>query len=368
MGDPKSICVIRLSAIGDAIHTLPLMNGLRRAFPFTRLTWVVQPVPHQLVRHQSAVDEFIVFDPRGGISAWRNLQKTLAEREFDLVLVPQISAKAWMVAQLIRPARRLGFDFRRSRDFHWFFTNDHLPPHERQHVQDEQLEFFDAFGIARDPVVWDLVITDEEKRLARDYYSKFERPAVALVVATSREEKDWNPEGYARVIESLDRDFGMQPVLVGGPSPKERSITEKILAESKVLPAVALDGPMRETLWKVWGADLIISPDTGPLHAAVALDKPVIGLYGYSDPRRCGPYRRFADLLVDKFNEDGSGPITRRSRPCRMNEITPADVLDKVAIAEQRYLDRGNVRDIAVDDSVRIRPVRSAAGPERFRP
>jgi heptosyltransferase I len=350
MGDPKSICVIRLSAIGDAIHTLPLVNGLRRGFPFTRLTWVVQPVPHQLVRHQSAVDEFIVFDPRGGISAWRQLHTTLAEREFDLVLVPQISAKAWMVAQLIRPARRLGFDFRRSRDFHWLMTNDHLPPHERQHVQDEQLEFFDALGIARDPVVWDLVITDEERNLARQFYSKFERPAVALVVATSREEKDWTPEGYARVIEALDRDFGMQPVLLGGPSLKERSIVETILSESKVTPAVALDGPLRETMWKVWGADLIISPDTGPLHAAVALDKPVIGLYGYSDPRRCGPYLRFGDLLIDKFNEYGGGPITRRNRPGGMLAITPADVLDKVAIADERYLDRSFVRRTAVED------------------
>lgn len=350
MGDPKSICVVRLSAIGDVIHTLSLVNGLRRGFPFSRVTWVIQPVPHQLVRHQSAVDEFIVFDPRGGLAAWRELYSTLSERDFDLVLVPQISAKAWIVARLIHSVRRMGFDLRRSRDFHWLMTNHHLPFRERRHVQDEQLEFLEALGVTRKPVSWDLVVTDEEKSRAREFYAQFDRPVVALVVATSREEKDWTPEGYARVIEALDGDFHMQPLLVGGPSPKERRIVEQIRAESRVEPAVALDGPLRDTLWKLWGADLIISPDTGPLHAAIALGKPVIGLYGYSDPRRCGPYLRCSDLLVDMFGNDGDpGPITRRNRPGRMHAITPEHVLSKVALAEQRYLEEGYLQRRAVE-------------------
>lgn len=350
MGDPKSICVVRLSAIGDAIHTLPLVNGLRRGFPFTRLTWVVQPVPHQLVKHQSAVDEFIVFDPRGGLKAWRDLHRTLGERQFDLVLVPQISAKAWIVGRLIRSSR-MGFDFQRSRDLHWLMTDRHLEFNGRQHVQDEQLEFLQAFGIPREPVSWDLVVTEEERSLARQYYSRFDRPVVALVVATSRVEKDWTPEGYARVIEAIDADFGMQPLLIGGPSPKERRIVEVIRAACRIEPVVALDGPLRDTLWKLWGADLIISPDTGPLHAAIALDKPVIGLYGFSDPRRCGPYKRCADLLVDRFGDDGDpGPITRRNRPGRMQAITPEDVLNKVALADERYLDRGYTRRSAMEE------------------
>lgn len=339
MVDPKNICIVRLSAIGDAIHTLPLINGLRRGFPKARLTWVVQPIPHQLVRHQKAVDEFVVFDPRAGLGEWWRLFAELQEKKFDLVLVPQISAKAWIVSKLISSPRRLGFDFSRSRDFHWLMTSHHLPRRARQHVQDEQLEFLEAFGIPPDPVEWDLVVTDEEKIRSREFFSRFGRPVAALVVATSRIEKDWTAEGYARVIESLDRDFGIQPLLVGGPSEKERRIVEAIRSIARVEPAVALDGPLRDTLWKLWGADLVISPDTGPLHAAMALGKPVIGLYGYSDPRRCGPYRRCGDLLVNKFADGGDpGPITRTNRPGRMAAIRPDEVLDKISIAVGGYL------------------------------
>jgi heptosyltransferase I len=84
---------------------------------------------------------------------------------------------------------------------------------------------------------------------------------------------------------------------------------------------------------------LVVSPDTGPLHAAVAMKIPTIGLYGFSDPRRCGPYRSFQDLLINRFADPGEegAPIRRVTRPGRMEKITAADVLEKIELALQRY-------------------------------
>jgi heptosyltransferase I len=92
-------------------------------------------------------------------------------------------------------------------------------------------------------------------------------------------------------------------------------------------------------LLRLSGAAVVVAPDTGPLHAAVALGVPTVGLYGASDPRRCGPYHRFADLLVDRYNEPGHehAPIRRTLRRGRMAAITPHQVIEKVELALARY-------------------------------
>ena len=81
----------------------------------------------------------------------------------------------------------------------------------------------------------------------------------------------------------------------------------------------------------------MVAPDTGPLHAAVALGTPTVGLYGYSNPRRCGPYRAYGDLLVDRFSEPGEEDALRRTKPGRMARITADEVFDKVRLALERY-------------------------------
>ncbi|MGK2858272.1 MAG: glycosyltransferase family 9 protein, partial [Thermoanaerobaculia bacterium] len=117
----------------------------------------------------------------------------------------------------------------------------------------------------------------------------------------------------------------------------EREIADAILARTRSRPIVALDGPIRTTFWKLRGSRVVVSPDTGPLHAAVAMNRPVIGLYGYSDPRRTGPYKRFQDLLVDHYRADPETPIGRSTHRGRMDGITAVEVLDKIRLALQRY-------------------------------
>ncbi len=334
---PRRICVVRTSALGDVIHALAMVNGLRAGYPEAHITWVLHPVPWQAVRHQPAVDRFIVL-PRHGLAGWLALRRALRRERFDLLLLPQVSFKAGLVAALAHADVKVGFDRRRSRELHGMFVNRRLPPREGGHVQDAYLEFLDFLGIEGYEPDWGLAFTAAEREEQARFFSGLGRPAVAFVVASSNPEKDWPAESYARVIEHV-AGRGLRPLVVGGPSERERQVAAAITANARAEVAVCLTESVRATMWQLAGSVLVVSPDTGPLHVAVALNVPTIGLYGYSDPRRCGPYRKFHDLLIDRFNDPGEegSPIRRVARQGRMARIRPADVIEMIERGLERY-------------------------------
>ncbi len=341
-GPPREICIVMMSAIGDAVHVLPVVNALRRAYPVSRITWVIQPVPHSLVRDHPAVDEFIVFRRRRGIHGWRSFEEIgqrLRGRRFDLLLGLQVYFKAGLITWLASAGVKLGFDRARARDGNWLFTTHRIPPHPPQHVQDQYFEFLHAIGVSPEPVEWNLQVTQEEREAQKLFLQSVERPVCALVVGTSRPKKNWHPEGYARVAEELHRRFGLQAVLVGGPSPLERYLADRVLAEARVGLVDALGNDVRRLLYILEASALVVSPDTGPLHISRALDVPVVGLYGYTNPKRHSPYRKYADLIVDGYarfpGEDY--PLNARYRD-GMSRITVEAVMDKIELAVQRYV------------------------------
>ncbi|MGH7670317.1 MAG: glycosyltransferase family 9 protein, partial [Gemmatimonadaceae bacterium] len=130
---------------------------------------------------------------------------------------------------------------------------------------------------------------------------------------------------------ALHHDFGLQPVLVGGRSPRELHAEQVILERAAYRPHSALGSGLRNLVGIMDGAALVLAPDTGPLHMAVALDRPVVSLLGYTNPRRTGPYRKFHDLMIDAYGDPGEDyPISMENRRGRMPRITVRDVLDRV--------------------------------------
>jgi heptosyltransferase I len=120
-------------------------------------------------------------------------------------------------------------------------------------------------------------------------------------------------------------------VLVGGQSARELAAEHTIMARAKRAPYSALGSGLRNLVGIIDGSALVLSPDTGPLHMAVALDRPVVSLMGYTNPKRTGPYRRFQDLIVDAYGEPGEDySITMANRRDRMPRISVRDVLDRV--------------------------------------
>lgn len=326
------ICVVMMSAVGDAVHVLPVLTALRRVAPHAHVTWVLQPGPATLVRGHPAVDDIVLFDRAAGVAGFREVRRALHARgPFDLCLDLQVYFKAGVVTGFVPARVKLGFDRARARDFNWVFTNAKVPPHPIQHVQDQYFEFLAALGVPHEPPTWDLGPWPAERAWQRDFFARLDRPAAAIVVATSKPEKDWMPERWAAVCDALVADHGLQPVLVGGRTARELAAEAEIMRLARHRPVSALGSGLRNLVGILDGSALVLSPDTGPLHVAVALDRPVVSLIAYSNPKRVGPYRRFRDLMIDAYGDPGEDyPATMENRPGRMPRIAVADVLARV--------------------------------------
>jgi heptosyltransferase I len=338
MGQCRRICIVMMSALGDAVHVLPVINAIRRHEPASHITWILQPGPASLVRGHPAVDEILVYRPRQKLRGLAGIRRELGGRRFDLVLNLQVYMKAGLVTAMTRAPVKLGFDFRRARDLNWLFTTHRIPPHPVQHVQDQYFEFLHALGIDPEPVEWNLGPWPEEQAACAAFRTRFGDPYAALVVGTSNPQKDWIAERWAEVADALHERHGLLPVLAGGSSPRELE-TERTMHERCRAPlASTLGASLRELVWLLGGAQLVISLDTGPLHMSVALDRPVIALMGYHNPERVGPYRRFHDLIVDAYGEPGEAYApSMEHRSDRMQRISVAAVLDRVEVWARRY-------------------------------
>jgi len=340
---PREIAIVMLSALGDAVHVLPVVTALKRAWPDTRITWVIQPVPHRLALHHPGVDEFIIFRRRRGADAWRSyaeLRSALSGRRFDLVLNLQVYMKAGLITGIMPSDVKVGFDRKRARDLNWLFTTHRIPPRPLGHVQDAYFEFLEYIGVEPHPADWNITFSEGERAAQHDFFTGLARPVCALVVGTSKPQKNWLPERYARVIDALTHDHGMRCVLVGGPSPVEREAAARIrdLAKSSLVDALGDD--VGRMMWLLDGADLVISPDTGPLHIARALERPVVGLYGYTNPKRYGPYHMFEDLVVDGYARAPGEeyPPSMEYRADGMQRVQVERVLETVQVALERYV------------------------------
>lgn len=332
------VAIVLMSATGDVVHALPVVCALKRHNPRCRITWILQPGPAALVRGHPSVDEIIEFDRSGGLHAFADIRHSLRARQFDLVIDLQVYFKAGIITALTHATVKLGFDRARARDLNWLFTNRRIAPHPIQHVQDQYLEFLDDLGVPRDPVEWKLGPFNCERDWQRQWSDRLDRPAAAIVVGTSKPEKDWPPERWAAVCDSLYADYGLQPVLVGGRSDREVEAEQVILERALHAPISELGSGLRKLVGILDASALVLTPDTGPLHMSVALGRPTISLLGYTNPKRTGPYRRFHDLMIDAYGDPGEEYVaSMENRTGRMQRIRVDDVLQRVELWRSRY-------------------------------
>ena len=335
------ICIVMLSAVGDSVHVLPVVTALKRHDPTCTITWLLEAGPAALVRGHPAVDEIVVVDPRRGTRGYAELRRAMRGRQFDLAIDLQVALKGGLATLLVPAAAKLGFDRARARDLNWLFTTHRIPRHARQHAQDQYFEFLGHLGVPHEPVAWHIGPWPAERAAQREFYARLHRPAAAIVVGTSDPNKDWLPERWALLCDALWDDYGLQPVLVGGPSPREAATAAAIAARTACAPVNALGSGLRPLVGILDGAALVVSPDTAPLHISVAVNTPVVSLMGQTSPRRSGPYRRFGDLVVDGFSEPGDGDrVIWERRPGRMARIRPSDVLERVERWRTAYAPR----------------------------
>jgi heptosyltransferase I len=332
------VLVVMMSAVGDAIHALPVVTALKRNDPAAVVTWVLQPGPASMISGHPDVDEIVPFERGRGWRGFADIRRRLGARSFDIVLDLQVYFKASVVTALARSPVKLGFDRARARDLNWLVTTHRIPPRPPQHVQDQYFEFLEHLGVPSEPVEWKLGPWASERGWQRSFFADLDRPAVSLVIGSSDPYREWVPERWASLADRLYDAYGLQPVLVGGRSSRELE-TERRIVKAARRPLVSTLGiSLRELVGVLDGSQLVVSLNTAPLHMAVALDRPVISLLGHWNPKRTGPYRRFHDLVIDAYGEPGEDyPISTEKRPGGMTRIHVDDVLEKVDVWRERY-------------------------------
>jgi heptosyltransferase I len=324
-GPPESVVIVRLSALGDTVHVMPLVASLRQAWPETHISWVVQPTTHSLMAPNPDVDEFLVFDRAARAGAYRRLHRELRGRRWDLALVPHTAFKAGLVTAMIRAPRKIGYDRARAPELHRLFTTESIAPHPLQHMQDEFFEFLAHLGV-EPQLEWNFAFSEQERTAQKEWFDRFDRPVLAITLHSSRSEKNWIADRFARVLEAVEEDLGLQTMIVGGVTPAEDSLAAEVRRLTRATPIDARADDVRKLAWLLDGSAVTLSPDTAPLHIAVALGTPTVGMYAVTDPRRVGPYGRYQQLTVDKF-EPGA----------RMDTIEVRDVMEMLQKAVTTY-------------------------------
>lgn len=335
---PDSICLLRLSALGDVCNTVPLARALQAAWPEARLTWIIGRLEHRLIEDLPGV-EFIVYDKRSGLAGLRVLRRQLGGHRFDLLLLAQVSQRASMVASVIRARRRIGFDRPRSRLGHGLFINERIQAVPFQHQALAFLEFARHLGLPTAAVDRSLPIPEAARSFALEHQPQA-RQAVLISPASSHPLRNWTTEGYAEVADWIIEKAGRPVILVGGPSALERELGQKIEAamRNKPLNLIGQD-TLKQALAMLERAAVLITPDSGPAHFAAALGTPVAGLHAATWARRSGPLGSL-EHTVDQFPAAArefrrSAPEelrwgTRLEMPGVMELITPAMVIDKL--------------------------------------
>ncbi|MGL5948868.1 MAG: glycosyltransferase family 9 protein [Aeromonas sp.] len=329
---PASICILRLSAIGDCCHALALVRVLQRAWPQTRITWVTGKLEASLLAQIPGI-EVIPFDKSQGWRAYTALWRQLKGRHFDVLLHLQAALRASVASLGIRATHKLGFDRARANDGQWLFTNHQVPSPASPHVLDGFLAFAAELGVRDLTPRWDLPLSAEQQDWARRQLG--DKPALLICAAASKAFKNWTAAGYAALADhAAARGFAVY--LCGGPAPLERDLAREISALCQQ-PPIDLVGQTNlvQLSALIAAASLVLAPDTGPAHMATMVGTPVIGLYAHHNPARTGPYhcREYVVSVYQRLIELQTGqPLatlnwrTRLKDPAAMQQIAVRDV------------------------------------------
>lgn len=292
----NSICLVRLSALGDVLMIVPLVRAIQDNFPRATLTWIISRPAYELVASLEGI-EFIVIEKPNNIKDYWQFYRRMRYRCFDVLLAAQASFRANFLYPCLRAKRKIGYDKRRAKDRHGWFVNETIVSGE-EHTLDGFLKFAQAVGINTPSIRWDIPLKAEDIAWATSYVSS-QSPVVLINPAASKPERSWLPSRYVAVIKHLQQHWHTQVILIGGPGAHDQELTQAIEQQVEVMNLAGKTKPA-QLLALIHQADLVICPDTGPSHMAAAVSTPVIALHAVTNPAVSGPYN-YRHLAVNFY-------------------------------------------------------------------
>lgn len=333
----SSLCVLRLSAIGDVCHTTAIVQAIQAANPGVAITWIIGSVELKLVGDIPGI-RFVVFDKRKGLKAYYAVYRELrALPPFDVLLQMQTSLRANLLGLLVAARRKIGFPRSKSKELHGLVVGERVQTDDSFHILDVLRAFAYAVDVPPFKPEWDIPIPPVARTEAGALMSSSTR-FVLIAPSASNTERNWLPERYAAVARHcVAHDMGV--IVTGSPAPHELNLATTIcsLAGCHVVNGAGKTS-LKTLLALCRRASLVIGPDSGTLHMATTQGTPVIGLYAHSNPQRTGPYcsmNYVVDVYTDytvqnygasKLNQWGF----RLKGPELMSLITTQTVIDTV--------------------------------------
>lgn len=286
----RNILVRGVNRIGDTVFSLPSVMALKRAFPQARVTVLAKPQVAGLFLNNPAVDETIPLDDRGrhrGLAGRWRLVMELRKRKFDLAVVFHNCFDAALTPFLAGIPDRIGY----LKEHRGFLLTRSLPfPGKPVHQVDHYHALLSLIGVKDGDKVPSLFIGREEKEWAESFLleSAFRRPLIGIIPGSIARTRRWPPERFASVGDRLTESTGGSVILLGGPGDAGISEAIKGHMKTRALDATGRTG-IRQLMALIDSCDLIISNDTGPMHMAWALGKPVVTFLGAADIREIQP-------------------------------------------------------------------------------
>ncbi len=300
MKAPERILIIRLSSLGDILHTLPAFQDLRRAFPRAHIGWLAEKRSAFLLSAVPGIDALHVIDTRPlrrapwSLPAWRTLRRTLGAvrgESYDLCLDFQGLLKTGVLSRLSGAGRRLGFSAAmvREKPAHWFYSKALEPTGEVRHVVrlNRMLAAMTGAAETLEKVVLEEGQTDRQaidSRLAAEQLSRF----AVINPGGGWPTKRWPAKLYGRLAERIITKLDLPVVVTTGPG--EEGMYEEMAAQCGSRKPVHFHVPFLQLIPLLRRARLMIGGDTGPFHLACALETPVVGIFGPTSTERNGPW------------------------------------------------------------------------------
>ena len=330
---PENICILRLSALGDVTHAVPVVRAIQQQWPAVQITWICAALEYKLLSTLDGI-RFIVIDKKSGWLGYYRLWRRLRGERFDIMLQMQTSARANLTGAVVSADIKLGWDKLRARDFHHLFITDSIPQTRFEHQLQGHLSFARTMGLDVAEPVWNFPVSEQAMAFVDDLIPA-NRRVLLISPCSSHVQRNWRAERYAAIADYASERHGMTVVLSGGPAALEAEVGRAIETAVR-LPLLNMIG--KDTLPQLVAllhrADVVLSPDSGPAHLANALGTPVIGLYACTWSKRSGPYNSL-ELCVDKFAE--AARRYRNARPEQLRwgaRIEHPGVMDLVEVDE----------------------------------
>ena len=327
-----SLLIVLMGSLGDLVRGLCLPAAIKRRWPDTTVTWLVEPSWKSLVDYHPLIDDVIVFDRPRGAAALVDLIWDLKQRHFDITLDLQRHFKSGVFSILSGARCRIGVHPRNAKEFNWLFNNHHLPNFSTNRPKlDHYLQYVSYLG-APPPVLPDFGLSSLSTNfLPAQLIAALPPDYVVVVMGSSWVSKDWTYEGYRELLESLLKRGTHGIVLVGDSSQAESADHLKKELASDGLVNLTGRTTLLELTAILKGAAVSVGPDSGPGHLSAAVGTPYVALFGPTDPVRVAPYG-CQDLVVQADTEC----IRCYRKSCRfegpncMAEITATMVMEKI--------------------------------------